>query len=380
MFVLSRDLEKIYYKNTLKYLKKHNVTTEGLPRLLSGDDLEMKEIFNIIVSDRPYKRIKILEKSIPLYHSETYEEDMGWLMQQIEFFKKYEARVPSNYMDYMNAFFKDVQDYKNERMISVFAGCYYDMISAKTVNSYIKSKKDFNKEYRKITKGEGFSDEQIEFVKKVKKLAKAEEQSCIRAIIEREKEESIEKICKQYMNNKDAQEKVFDSFKKDLVDNEKVFDEETLKFVDDCFREFKSKIRLFYEIPGESREDNELDNPIEIIDDMEGIEFEKVCADILSGNGFKNIMVTQGSGDQGIDVLAEKDDIKYAIQCKRYSSKLSNTPIQEVHAGRKYYKCQIGVVMTNNYFTKGAIELAEETGTLLWDRDKLIEMISNKDS
>ena len=30
--------------------------------------------------------------------------------------------------------------------------------------------------------------------------------------------------------------------------------------------------------------------------------------------------------------------------------------------------------MTNRYFTQGAIALAERTGTLLWDRDKLAKM------
>lgn len=107
------------------------------------------------------------------------------------------------------------------------------------------------------------------------------------------------------------------------------------------------------------------------IDNMEGHEFEHWCAALLRKIGFVNVVVTQGSGDQGVDVLAEKDGIRYAIQCKCYSKDLGNKPVQEVNSGKQMpeYRCQIGAVMTNRHFTKGAKDLAAATGTLLWDRD-----------
>lgn len=114
------------------------------------------------------------------------------------------------------------------------------------------------------------------------------------------------------------------------------------------------------------------------IDNMEGHDFEYWCADLLQKNGYENVEVTPGSGDQGIDVLAERDGIKYAIQCKCYSHDLGNTPVQEAEAGRVFYGCHVGVVMTNRYFTKGAKELAEKTRTILWDRDKLEKMLERQ--
>lgn len=111
------------------------------------------------------------------------------------------------------------------------------------------------------------------------------------------------------------------------------------------------------------------------IDRMNGIEFENYCARLLESNGYSNVTVTPPTNDQGVDVLAEKDGIKYAIQCKNYSSSLGNTPIQEVNAGRIIYGCHIGVVMTNSTFTQGARTAADATGTLLWDRQKLESMI-----
>ena len=116
---------------------------------------------------------------------------------------------------------------------------------------------------------------------------------------------------------------------------------------------------------------------INMVDRMEGHEFEHFCADILRKNDFKNVKVTPASGDQGVDNIATKEGIKYAIQCKCYSTTLGNTPIQEVNAGKVFYGCHVGVVLTNSTFTTSAIQLAEATGTLLWDRKKLEELINS---
>lgn len=112
-------------------------------------------------------------------------------------------------------------------------------------------------------------------------------------------------------------------------------------------------------------------SPALSIDKMNGHDFEYFCAELLRKNGFSDVKVTKGSGDQGVDILAKKDGIKYAIQCKNYASHLGNTPVQEVNAGKIFYNCHVGVVMTNSTFTQGAKTLADATGILLWDRDVL---------
>lgn len=110
------------------------------------------------------------------------------------------------------------------------------------------------------------------------------------------------------------------------------------------------------------------------IDCMEGHAFEFWCADILRKNGFIDVEVTQGSGDQGVDILAKKAGIKYAIQCKCYATDLGNKPVQEVNTGKTIYHCHVGAVMTNRYFTEGAKQAADATGVLLWDRDDVKKM------
>lgn len=133
----------------------------------------------------------------------------------------------------------------------------------------------------------------------------------------------------------------------------------------------------FEQLKEEYRPKFEEPNPMAAIDNMNGHDFESYCASILSKIGFINVSVTPGSGDQGVDVIAEKEGVRYAIQCKCYSSNLGNTPIQEVCAGKNMYNCHVGVVMTNRYFTDSAKQLAERNGILLWDREKLMQMIED---
>ena len=122
---------------------------------------------------------------------------------------------------------------------------------------------------------------------------------------------------------------------------------------------------------------DDIEETLYSIDCMEGHEFEYFCADLLRGNGFTDVRVTQSSGDQGVDILAIKDYIKYAIQCKNYSSHLGNTPIQEVNSGKIFYQCHVAVVITNSTFTPGAKDLARATGVLLWDREMLASLIKS---
>jgi restriction system protein len=113
------------------------------------------------------------------------------------------------------------------------------------------------------------------------------------------------------------------------------------------------------------------------VDEMDGHEFEYFCGDLLEENNFYDIRVTKGSGDQGVDILASKDGIKYAIQCKCYSKNVGNDAVQQVFAGKTFYQCHVGAVITNQYFTKSAHELAQRSGVLLWDRDYLMQLMES---
>jgi len=77
---------------------------------------------------------------------------------------------------------------------------------------------------------------------------------------------------------------------------------------------------------------------------------------------------TSGSGDFGVDILAEKEGVTYAVQCKRYNGQVGVDAVLRTYAGRDYYGCMVGAVMTNQYFTAPAVEAAKKLHILLWDR------------
>ena len=114
------------------------------------------------------------------------------------------------------------------------------------------------------------------------------------------------------------------------------------------------------------------------MDKMEGHDFEHYCAELLRGQGFCGVEVTPGSRDFGADILATRDGVSYAFQCKRYDGPVGVQAVQEIYAGRDYYDAMVGVVMTNQSFTSPAEELANKLKVLLWDRDVLVAMEAMK--
>lgn len=116
------------------------------------------------------------------------------------------------------------------------------------------------------------------------------------------------------------------------------------------------------------------------LDRLSGYEFEQFCGNLLEKNGFTNVEVTPSSGDQGIDIVALKNNIKFGIQCKHYSSKVGNKAVQEAFSGAKFYGCHVPIVLTNQEFTQAAIDLSEKIGVVLWGKEELQTLINNSAS
>lgn len=96
----------------------------------------------------------------------------------------------------------------------------------------------------------------------------------------------------------------------------------------------------------------------------DGWEFEHWVAEALQKFGWQ-ARATQGSGDQGVDVVATKDGLSLGIQCKRYSGSVGNKAVQEAFSGAKHMGLNRAAVLTNAEFTKSARELAVTTSVLL---------------
>lgn len=112
------------------------------------------------------------------------------------------------------------------------------------------------------------------------------------------------------------------------------------------------------------------------IDKMDGVVFEHYLKELFITNGYK-VEVTKSSGDYGADLILKKENKKIVVQAKRYSKPVGIKAVQEIKAAQNHYKAQEAWVVTNNYFTKAAFNLAKSNNVSLIHRDRLIEMSLN---
>ena len=111
------------------------------------------------------------------------------------------------------------------------------------------------------------------------------------------------------------------------------------------------------------------------VEEMEGGDFELHCAEILRGAGW-TVSHNGRTGDQGVDLIAELNGLRVALQCKRYASSVGNSAVQEIFAGQKFEMCDVGGVISNAKFTASAIQLSQTLGVLLVDISELGQLDS----
>lgn len=119
------------------------------------------------------------------------------------------------------------------------------------------------------------------------------------------------------------------------------------------------------------------------VDEMDDILFEAFAAACFSKQGF-DVKLTPKAGDYGVDVIAQKSGESLAIQCKHLHVKTSkensvgNQAVSEICAGKDHYKSVPNlkpVVWTNGNFSSAAVQLAHDTGTQLFNRADVFEML-----
>ncbi|WP_404841247.1 restriction endonuclease [Bacillus pseudomycoides] len=110
---------------------------------------------------------------------------------------------------------------------------------------------------------------------------------------------------------------------------------------------------------------------IQFIDKMDGFQFEVYLKALFRELGYRP-EVTKRSCDYGVDVIL-KGRNRIVIQAKRYGIKnrVGIRAVQEVYAGKAYYKADEAWIVTNSFYTKQAEELAKPCQVKLIDRFEL---------
>ncbi|MDC3118744.1 restriction endonuclease [Prochlorococcus sp. AH-716-K03] len=103
-----------------------------------------------------------------------------------------------------------------------------------------------------------------------------------------------------------------------------------------------------------------------------GIIFENNCMEILKKKGWK-VKETPITGDQGVDLIASINNLRICIQCKNHKKAVGNNAVQEISAGKSYWKGTHAVLVSKSGFTKSAQKLARA------NKVKLINYFELKD-
>jgi len=115
------------------------------------------------------------------------------------------------------------------------------------------------------------------------------------------------------------------------------------------------------------------------VDRLSGDEFESYIVELLKYKGFTDVKKNGGFHDKGADILATKDDEKYAIQVKRYAihNIVQRAAISDAVAAVAVYGASKSLVITTGYFSPDAKAVAKANNCQIIDRNKLIEMMAD---
>lgn len=122
---------------------------------------------------------------------------------------------------------------------------------------------------------------------------------------------------------------------------------------------------------------------VDKVDSMKGEEFEIWLERQFKKAGY-GVKRTPYQGDHGADLIATNTEgTKIAVQAKKLrkrKDRVGAKALGEVLRGKKYYKCDKAMMVTNQGYTQQARDEARKFGIELIDRKKLIEFTEKVNS
>jgi restriction system protein len=110
---------------------------------------------------------------------------------------------------------------------------------------------------------------------------------------------------------------------------------------------------------------------------LRGIPFEDFLQEVFEDLGY-HVERTKATGDQGADLILNKNGTRTAVQAKGYAESVGNGAVQQAHAGMAFYECHRCVVVTNSVFTSSAMDLVRRINCTLIAGNHLPDLIRGK--
>ena len=112
---------------------------------------------------------------------------------------------------------------------------------------------------------------------------------------------------------------------------------------------------------------------------LDGWEFEKEFAKLLDKNGY-DTMNTRGSGDEGVDIYAQKNNVSYIVQCKAHKNPVGPSVIRDLYGTLVGSKCDVGILVNLGGFTQGVFDFVEGKPILLLDISDVVNLNAGNNS
>jgi len=103
---------------------------------------------------------------------------------------------------------------------------------------------------------------------------------------------------------------------------------------------------------------------------MDAFAYEDYIARQMQKKGYSGVYITPRSGDYGADVIGRKHWKKFCVQCKKYTTPVGVSAVQEIYSAKAHYGCDIAIVITTSTFTPAAVRFANEVGVKLIERNE----------
>ena len=115
------------------------------------------------------------------------------------------------------------------------------------------------------------------------------------------------------------------------------------------------------------------EHTVAVADAMSGSEFEHWVARLMRASWCHGVRVSGGAGDKGADVTGyAADGRRLVVQCKRYSSKVGSPDVQRfAGTAHQIHGADVALLVTTNYLTAQAADVARQCHILVVDRDAL---------
>lgn len=106
---------------------------------------------------------------------------------------------------------------------------------------------------------------------------------------------------------------------------------------------------------------------------LSGWQFEKEIGGIYSKLGY-HVVVTRGSGDGGVDLVLNKDGVKYLVQCKNHNKPVGPSGVRDLYGAMHHEHAGAGIFISSMGYTRGAHEFAAGKNIQMLDINDVIRM------